>query len=204
VWKGLLGLRWGEDGRWKVKVKVKVKLEREGIDRRATNRYEKACSRINKIFRTEKEFFFPKEINIGISDSQCSFLCSFKKPTPPPRNRETLGLWEFATGFIYIYIYIYISQSKSVLFRGGNKAYRDLESRGGGLERLREESVEGTGMSTWLFCRRGDGRLVCCCDGENWEGEMREKDGLGWGRGSWVGDVGWKDGKRIYFREFRK
>jgi len=49
-----------------------------------------------------------------------------------------LGRWELATG------YMYISQSK-VFFLGGNKAYRDLESGGGGLERLREKSVEGTG-----------------------------------------------------------
>jgi len=64
VWKGLLGLRWGE--RWKIegvkvevkvkvkvkvkakvkvkvklKVKLKLKLKRRGIDRRATNRHEK-------------------------------------------------------------------------------------------------------------------------------------------------------------------
>ncbi len=36
-----------------------------------------------------------------------------------------LGRWELATG------YMYISQSK-VFFLGGNKAYRDLESRGFG------------------------------------------------------------------------
>lgn len=48
------------EGITRVKLKLKLKLKRRGIDRRATNRHEKYCSRINQISSTEKESFPPK------------------------------------------------------------------------------------------------------------------------------------------------
>ena len=52
--------RKGVEGITRVKLKLKLKLKRRGIDRRATNRHEKYCSRINQISSTEKESFPPK------------------------------------------------------------------------------------------------------------------------------------------------
>lgn len=68
------------------------------------------------------------------------------------------------------------------------------------MERLREESVEGTGMSTWLFFGRGDA-LYAIAIKKTGKGRWRKK--MGWDGAGFVGRrrrlEGWEED---FSREF--
>lgn len=119
--------------------------------------------------RTEKESFSPKRSKYGDFRLPMSIsLLVLKK-----QQKKTTGTEKrWVCGNLRQGVYIYL-QSK-VFFWGGETRHTEI-LKAGGLERLREESVEGTGFLVVVT------PLYAVCDGENWEREMREKDGLGWG-----------------------